>query len=504
MKAPFKVLYSNDLTHIETCASPYHRRGERFNRDMLHASVDETAGTGVDVHMLQPGFGWMALWQSKVLPPAQHWDWLRKTYDVREADHYLEYVLNGGDIVRDFTARCREKKLAPFISCRMNDTHHLEKLHSKHAEGAQLNVCEFYQRHPEYILETASNSWQDRGQNWVIPEVRDYKFAFIRELCENYDLDGFELDFMRFPRLFRSYETTREQRETILSEFVKKVRTLLDATSRDGRRWLSLRIPIDRELHPRLGINISRLEDAGADLFNLSSHYFTSQTADVVAPLRREAKNASLVLEMTNCISIGPAAEQADGDNFEMTLASEDQLYTTALDAYAQGIDGVSLFNFVYYRQHGSEKKKTIVSEPPFGIIKRLREPKFTPGNLRHYFIGSHWEDDGPLPKSMSLFGQHARFAMNVSLSGAEGAILFVHLLEQDNPEAGDWEAWFNERAIVRSDSPHCESPMRRINAKVLAWPVPVEILNDGRNEIRFRSRDVVKSVIDFVELVVW
>ena len=103
MKAPFKILYSNDLTHIGYCISLYHQRGETFTKAMLDASVDETAGTGVDVHMLQPGFGWVPMWQSKILSPKKHWAWLQKTYHAQVPNHYLQYLLEGGDIVGDFT-----------------------------------------------------------------------------------------------------------------------------------------------------------------------------------------------------------------------------------------------------------------------------------------------------------------------------------------------------------------------------------------------------------------
>ena len=50
-KAPFKVLFNNDTTNIMTCTSPYHKKGEQFREDMLDGTVDETAGTGVEVHL---------------------------------------------------------------------------------------------------------------------------------------------------------------------------------------------------------------------------------------------------------------------------------------------------------------------------------------------------------------------------------------------------------------------------------------------------------------------
>jgi hypothetical protein len=59
-KPSFQLLYSNDLTNITSCVSPWHRRGEPFRPEMLEASVDEVADRGVDVHLLQPGLGWVS------------------------------------------------------------------------------------------------------------------------------------------------------------------------------------------------------------------------------------------------------------------------------------------------------------------------------------------------------------------------------------------------------------------------------------------------------------
>ena len=65
-KAPFRVLYSNDLTNITSCVSPFHAAHEPFRAEMLDATVDEVAGL-VDAHFLQPGLGVVPLWPSKVI-----------------------------------------------------------------------------------------------------------------------------------------------------------------------------------------------------------------------------------------------------------------------------------------------------------------------------------------------------------------------------------------------------------------------------------------------------
>ena len=78
-------------------------------------------------------------------------------------------------------------------------------------------------------------------QNWAIPEVRDYKFALISEVCQNYDIDGFELDFMRHPQFFDLNETTSEQRVEIMTGFVRQVRELLNRTAQPEKAPLAVR-----------------------------------------------------------------------------------------------------------------------------------------------------------------------------------------------------------------------------------------------------------------------
>ena len=83
MSTPYRVLFSNDTTNILTCKSPYNEHGCMgidpqtgkqsfrscsFDATKLEATVDETASIGVDVHMLQPGLGWVPWWKSRHYP----------------------------------------------------------------------------------------------------------------------------------------------------------------------------------------------------------------------------------------------------------------------------------------------------------------------------------------------------------------------------------------------------------------------------------------------------
>lgn len=108
MKAPFRVIFSNDTTNILTCTSPYHRKGEPFRAEMLESTVDETAGTGVDAHFIQLAHGWVPWYQSRVYPIAEHVRWWKARYGVDptggcgEIATCLRYLLDGGDMLQVF------------------------------------------------------------------------------------------------------------------------------------------------------------------------------------------------------------------------------------------------------------------------------------------------------------------------------------------------------------------------------------------------------------------
>ncbi|MBM4087359.1 MAG: hypothetical protein FJ272_21415, partial [Planctomycetes bacterium] len=123
-KPPFRVLFSNDTTNIETCVSPFHRKGEPFRPEMLEATVDETAGTGIEAHLLQPGVGWVPWWKSRAYPFSEHVRFMKERFGKEPSESgYASYMASGGDMVQVFVRRCRQKGLSPFVSLRLNDSH---------------------------------------------------------------------------------------------------------------------------------------------------------------------------------------------------------------------------------------------------------------------------------------------------------------------------------------------------------------------------------------------
>ncbi|MGE4489588.1 MAG: hypothetical protein AB7E95_08600 [Kiritimatiellales bacterium] len=496
VKPPFKVLYSDDTTNILTCESPFHQDGQSISMNMLDAVVDETAGTGIDVHMLQPGFTWVPFWQSKILPVEKHAEWWNKTYpDVGGVSGYLQMVLDGHDFVRQFVARCNQDGLVPFVSIRLNDKHLLNEIFDPKSTGRSVHISKYYIDHLDYRIGDDKNDTYQRVHNWAIPEVREYKYQFIKEICENYDIAGLELDFLRHPSFFRLYETSENERKQIMTDFVRRVRVLLDNTARNGKhRWLSVRVPQYLESCGILGVDYKGFEAAGVDIFNISGYYFTSQQGDI-RQIAELIPDSAKYQELTHCAAIGQIV--ANGiDNFDFRRTTDEQFYTTAHLAYQAGFDGVSTFNFQYYRKHGVGDRGEF-NEPPFHIFKHIGDKGWVAKQPQHYFIGKIWNEPRRtyIPLSQRLENGPEYLTFHIPMA----------------PPTGGWtqdarmrfqadRAWSDQKLIVRFNNVNLKTikdvsepyptPYKSGNGfpeQYRAYTIPKDILADGVNQLEIR-----------------
>lgn len=508
-RAPFRVLYSNDATNITSCVSPYHPKGQPLRAKMIEASVDEVAGR-VDAHFLQPGLGMVPMWPSKVLPLAPHYAWIKERYGQRP-DSFGAFVLAGGDVVQTFVDRCRATGQAPFISFRLNDAHHKEFADpspgDKPGTSIGMSVTRHYFEHPEYRLKQGSKRNTDLVQNWAHAEVRAQKLALITELCENYDIEGLELDFMRWPYYFIQDQTTLSQRQAIMTGFITTVRAVLDRTAHQGRRrWLCVRIPCLIKAYDPIGIDLPAWVNAGLDMVNISASYFTTQRMDVSA-IRKRCQGAALYVEL--CHSIWNGEKLMPGyDTNVFRRASREHLQTTAHLAYARGADGVSLFNFAYYREHGSAGRGPF-SEPPFDLLEPLRDRSWLARQPQHFFLAPGWNNSfvrPPLLPRLLDAGKSTRFGMDLAppaggwkhearlrvqtLAAMSDHVLTARLNGLDVPAATNVAEPFANTHPAMLGQP----------VQLRAWTVPASLLEDGNNVVELTlttGAPVTLTVID-------
>lgn len=508
-RAPFRVLYSNDATNILSCVSPFHQAREPFRPKMLEATIDEVAGA-VDAHFLQPGLGMVPMWPSRVLPLAEHYAWIKQRYGT-QPDSFGNFVLGGGDVVRIFIDHCRRREQAPFISFRMNDAHHKEYVDPKPGDkpgtSIGMSVTRHYAEHPGHRIKPGSLRGADLVENWAVSAVRERKFALIRELCENYDLDGLELDFLRFYSYFRPEETPLEQRRAIMTGFVKDVRALLDRTARDGKhRWLCARVPCYLPALDVLGLDLRALVATGLDMVNASSHYFTTQQHDLAA-IRRQTEGAALYFEL--CHTLWKGEKVTTGyDVFPFRRATREHLHTSAHLAYARGADGISLFNFAYYRQHGQGEGRGQFGEPPFDAIKDLASAPALARQPQHWFLAPGWRAPGAKPLSLPRKlepGKTAAFIFDLA-PPEKGWISQARLRVQAQGDISkiELQASLNGQPLTATADISEPFPVPYPSLlgqpeELKAWTIPASLLRPGTNKLEIQPAS--PATLHFIDL---
>jgi hypothetical protein len=177
------------------------------------------------------------------------------------------------------------------------------------------------------------------------------------------------------------------------------------------------------------------------------------------------------------------------------------QFRTTAHSAYSQGLQGVSLFNFVYYREHHAPGSRM---EPPYGEMKDLITPELCARAPQHWFIGQVW-DVPQIPDRQLPYWPGRRHAKT-------GSALDFRL--DLFPPAGGWQQpgllrLQSDRAILDERWSASLNGVELMSTQQVAepfptpfpdqlgtpeqhhgWTVPVSVLKAGRNTLSITRQD--------------
>jgi len=180
-------------------------------------------------------------------------------------NHIQALIDQGQDSLSLIIGFCRANKLEVFWSARMNDMHD---------NWYPVFLTRFKQEHPELRL------WRDGdygrpGDGTIEPhmyatamdygqeEIRRRQYDTIIDVCERYDVDGIELDFMREPLYFRPNMEGRPVEIEHLELMTGLVQQLRRKTDEIGQRrgkpiLVSARVPNLPDRCRYIGLDIER------------------------------------------------------------------------------------------------------------------------------------------------------------------------------------------------------------------------------------------------------
>ena len=296
-----------------------------------------------------------------------------------------ELSAQGTDVLHQACEEGRKANVIVLAGLRMSDAH---QGRSWQPTSDAPNMSLFMMAHPEWC-----NTWKDGTKdatlNYAVPEVQAHRLQIMRELTSNYDIDGLELDWMRWCRHFP--EGTQREHLKDLTKFVADVRKMLDEVSQTkgvAGMILGHRVPVTMDECLGIGCDVPT--------------WIKSGYADYVAPMDFLMNDLNLrtdefvtAAEGTECLvypgfggtrySLGQWYLPRKNERRRTMLRTYDQFRATAANWYAWGADGGSCFNFYLWspgQQEYHSRAIEILSDP----VKAFDGP-------RHYVYMPVWKD---------------------------------------------------------------------------------------------------------------
>ena len=215
-------------------------------------------------------------------------------YDIQPQKRNVaaELIAQGTDCLKLVVDYAHQHGKEAFWAMRMNDTHDT----AHHPDRPYLLFPPLKEQHPEWLVgepikRTPFGRWS--SVNYAVPEIRDLAFRYIEEVCNNYDVDGIELDYFRhlcyFPSTAQGGQASDAER-AMLSEFMQRVRTMTEEVGcRRGRPILvAIRVPDSTEFSRGIGLDVDQwLKDGSVDIL-ITTGYFRFHEWDWTVALAKQ------------------------------------------------------------------------------------------------------------------------------------------------------------------------------------------------------------------------
>ncbi|MBN1343469.1 MAG: hypothetical protein JXQ73_12350 [Phycisphaerae bacterium] len=344
-----------------------------MNPRQVGSFIEKLVDTDVDAVMCCPG-----IWRTNVFPSKVDPQWTKHatTEPASKLPYYesvKRYLLAGGDPVKDTLEACRKYKKDFFISYRMNDQHYV-------TDRTWPTHNFIWREHPEYWLGDSDTSPYSRGKDnvrlldYMRPEVRGYYFSIIEELCTNYDVDGVELDFQRFPRFFHNDKVKEGTR--VMTALVGRIRAMLDRIGKERGKSLKLcvRVPETVAKCEAAGLDVNGWDGLGlVDMINVSSFYIHTMELGI-EEFKARTKRAKIYGEM-NYVTW----QTGKPGKLARRYTTIETYRASALNLFRRGVDGVSLFNYDYV----PSKHRVAMTEG----LKRITDVEYLRTAAKQYVV---------------------------------------------------------------------------------------------------------------------
>jgi hypothetical protein len=291
-----------------------------------------------------------------------------ETISREVAPYLIDAFENGEDPFGKFLEYLKQDGKEAFITYRMNDAHNAN-------EPDHWGASEFKKNHPEHAVDVEAiksghADWMSYCLDYSNLEVQNYILSSLRDIAEKYDIDGIQLDWMRFPRHLsgKTFDEVWEKRHA-LTHFTASVRNMLDEIGqyRGKKILLSARVPTWLEGCKRLGVDVAEWH----------------KILDFITPA--PFLSCDYRINFKEFRSIFPEKPIYAGTDMNHSGRCHNaQSYRAwALSMLEQGADGLNLFNFPCWTEY--------LAEQPYDWLIDLDDPQKIKGKSALWTIISNY-----------------------------------------------------------------------------------------------------------------
>lgn len=517
-----RVLYNGDCDFLFGDEFYIGSPDAKFTKDPLHKFIDLLADNGVDTYLCNPN-AQLPHYPSRRTPHhltgyrrgdlnfvrgnlRLDWDKERAEAELLEEviclNRFLDLTDAGVNWVEEISLACRRRGVSPWLSVRMND------MHGQHNwDGSHLNCA--LQRDPRFRLSGRQPNPndpinpKDQSLNFAKPEVRDYLLLMIRELVEDYDYEGLELDWLRTPYCLDA-PASPEQIEMI-TRWHAEIRAVCDArAAQTGKPYpLGLRVPIQLGKLQAIGIDVKAMVDAGiVDFVNVSNIW--QATWDVpYDELRRELGPDIKIYGVTEAAAnwLNVTEPETGKKGYRFLASSAELLRGNAAGKLAMGVDGIEAYNFfvadhMIFNPYGKEFRH----QAQYPVLKDIADLESLRGQPKQYALQSdragwrlqYWEWAQQLPASIEP-ATSKTFRLSMCREPEDAGLELVVQLATERSDASpdlgvslnggypNYDRRETERLIFPAGNYTHHLPEYR----VVEFRFPVAGIQDGWNEVQ-------------------
>ncbi len=397
-----------------------------------------------------------------------------------------ELFANVPDPYRARYGLCRERGVGMYLSMRMNDVHYVD-------DPERIMHAALWRDRPETRRAHYRNAyafWFSECFDYSHEAVRQRHLDLAAEYLERFEMDGFELDWMRSPFHFRP--GGEEAGRALLTEFMREIRQRADAAA---KRWghpvrIVVRVPAQPEEALYAGLDVFAWADAG--LINMavpSPYYRTSEAALPVALWRRLLPPE---------VEVSPCLEQHVGDYAGMRMRADAEIDAGFATAYFhRGADSIYLFNHMFKDGYADRRQQR-------EAYRWLGDPGAAAAKPRRHLATGH---EGIIEgtTNRAAFHDHIppggylmiRVEAGFATAGRAGRIVLGFAAD---PAPAELEVRLNA-AVCPHDRDAGLPELPPGEWRFHAFAVPDGVLHDGGNLVEVRNLSAVEIQLKWVEI---